>query len=363
MKARLAIVLFGVMFLVAAVNSWATIWSWFFIPHLAFGGGYTSYLTIRDPQGISTRSVWVYFYADDGSPLAANVEGQGQNISNFNFTLLTSQEKAFAITGPSGLKVGSISIAGEGIGTLDASLRFTTTDASGNATDVVGILPAAPNFSWTVAVEKRSSTDYTGFAIANPWNSPATVTLDFYQNGSRVPGTSSVAIPLNAVGHYSNFVHAVYPNAWGNFSGTGTLRISSQSNTFSVIALRGDGTQYSSLQADVGAQMWNWTYADTAGTQNGSWSWRFNDGYSFMGYEQNSFNADKVRLRGVLAVDITYFLAEWLYTNSDTTKGQIVFMGIPSREGSTDVINGTRIQLRSDGTILSNVTFKATRVF
>ena len=39
----------------------------------------------------------------------------------------------------------------------------------------------------------------------------------------------------------------------------------------------------------------------------------------------------------------------------------MLFQGIPGREGNTDVINGTRTQLDKDGTVISKVTFKATR--
>lgn len=362
MKARIGIVIFAIVFLFMAIDSWADIWNWFYIPHLAIGGGYTSYLTIRDSQGIPSRAVWVYLYGDDGSPLTANVEGQGQNISYFSFTLGASQEKAFAITG-STLKTGSIQIAAAGIGTLNASLRFTTTDSSGNATDVVGILPADTNFNWTVAVEKRSATDYTGFAIANPWSGATTITIDFYQNGSRVPGTTSYTFPLNGKAHMANFVHGIFSSAWNNFNGTGTLMISSTPYTVSVTALRGDGTQYSSLQADIGTQWWNWSYTDSSGVaQIGAWSWRFNDGYTFVGFEQNSFSADRVRLRGVLASDVNFFLAESNYVNTtDGSMGGWIWMGIPGKEGTTDVINGRRVDLKSDGTVLSNVPFKATR--
>ena len=36
-------------------------------------------------------------------------------------------------------------------------------------------------------------------------------------------------------------------------------------------------------------------------------------------------------------------------------------MGTPGKEGSNDVVNGNRIKIRSDGTIISNNRFKATR--
>jgi hypothetical protein len=348
MKARVGIAITGAALLFGALNSWAAIYSWFYIPHLAIGGGYTSYLTVWDTQGYPSRNIWVYLYDDNGSALLANVEGQGQNISNFTFTLGAFSEKAVAITGSS-LTTGSIQVKADGMGLLNASLRFTTTDSSGNATDVVGILPADPNFNWTVAVEKRSATDYTGFAIANPWTTQPTVTVDFYQNGNRVPGTTPVILPtLGPLAHTATFVHSLFPSAWSSFSGTGTLRISS-TGSVSVTALRGDGTQYSSLQAEPETQWWNWTYTDGGLIQSGSWSWRFNDCYTYtlVGFEQNSFNAGAVRLRGMLDSNANIFLAEWSYANSDGTTGAVIWTGTLGKQGSTNVISGRRIQLQS----------------
>jgi len=359
MKATIVILTFGALLFFVPVNSQAAIYSWFYIPHVAIGGGYTSYLTIRDPQGIDGRTVQVFLYADDGSPLIASVEGQGQNISSFSFTLGSFQEKSVAITGlPSTTTTGSIQIKASGIGLLNASLRFTTTDSSGNATDVVGILPAQPNFNWTVAVEKRSATDRTGIAIANPSTNPATVTLDLYQNGVRVNGTTSVTLPpLGSLAHTAGFVDQFVPGAWTSSNGIWTLRISSTA-VVSVTALRADGNQYSSLPADAEAQWWNWSYTDSTGlTQMGAWSWRFTDGYSVIGFDLSG-----VPLRGRLDRDTNIFSAEWSYTNSDGTNGVTVFTGTLGKSGTTDVINGKWFQVRSDGTVIgAPLTFRATR--
>jgi hypothetical protein len=113
---------------------------------------------------------------------------------------------------------------------------------------------------------------------------------------------------------------------------------------------------------DPGVQYWNVSYVNSSGTMNGSWAWRFLDGYSFMGFEQNAFNDYGIRLRGTMAWDINSFVAEWNYVNTDGAKGTILYQGVPGKEGNADVINGTRIQIDKDGNIISNVTFKATRL-
>jgi len=71
-------------------------------------------------------------------------------------------------------------------------------------------------------------------------------------------------------------------------------------------------------------------------------------------------------MRGVLAPELTpaMFVADWICKTSDgSAQGMIVFQGVPGKEGSTDVINGTRTDLNKDGTVKSKVTFKATRVY
>jgi hypothetical protein len=129
------------------------------------------------------------------------------------------------------------------------------------------------------------------------------------------------------------------------------------------MAIRADGLQYSSLPTEVGAQQWTCSYTDpTIGAQTVTWNWRTYDGFTFLGYEQNSFNADKVGLRGVFASDIGDFLAEWNYKNtSDDTRGQVVFLG--KIQTGSNTVTGHRIQMKQDGTIVTNVTFTATRVY
>jgi len=351
-----------------SANAWADIWTWWYLPQVAVGGGYTSTLIIRDSEGLPSRDVYVRLYKDDGSWLYANVGGVGNQISQFNFTLGPNQEKSYALTSTGSLTAGSVQVISSGIGDLNVSLRFTVTDSQGNATDVVGILPVEPNWSWTTAVQKSSSNEDMGVAVANPWGSTMTVNFDFYQNGTRVPGTTTQTFTLQPLGHMAKMLYEsdLFGSAWSTFSGTGTLRISSSVSTFVAMAIRADGTQYSSLPTEAGAQQWTCTYTDTSVsppvTYNITWNWRFYDGWTFTGFEQNSFNADKVGLRGVFASDIGDFLAEWNYKNtSDDTRGQVVFLG--KIQTGSNTVTGHRIQMKQDGTIVTNVTFTATRVY
>jgi hypothetical protein len=365
MNLRLRILIFAVVFLFLAGSAWAdgNVWTWYRIPHVAAGGTnptYTSYLTIREPNGQS-RGIYVYFYDDNGNPLSLIVDGVAK--STWNFQLGANQESSFVLTGGSNLLVGQVQIASSGVGGINASLRYATSDNSGNLIDAVAVLPAVPNYNWSLTVEKRKSTDDTGVAIANPFNTASSinVTFDLFQNGVRVPDTSTVTRSIPPLGHMATFVSQLFPGIV--FSGVGTLKISCATTSVSAVALRADANyaQYSSLPADAGMQYWTVTVAGASGTE--TWCWRFIDGFTFLGAGTNPDNLDKFYgLRGVVASDLTpkYFLCEWNYVSTDGTQGVMVYQGVPSASGTT--ITGTRWQLRSDGNIVATTTFTATRI-
>ena len=356
---KIAFFAFIVFFGFLTTNASADMYRWYFIPHLAFGAGYTSTLTIRDPHGEETRWIDVYFYDDQGNPLSVNVQGFGQ-VAQFSFQLPALAERSFALTGGSNLGQGQVQIASEGIGELSTSVRFAYGDSSGNLVDVVGILDTVPNFEWSLTVEKRKASEDTGLAISNAWTSPVSGFFELYQGSTRVPGTAAVPWSLNGLGHKAIFVSQIFPGV--TLNGLATLRVYSTVDNFCAVALRADGSQYSSLPMDAGVQYWSVVYTDAGGQGNASWAWRFHDGYSFIGYEENSYNDSPVRIRGVMGSDVNHFIAEWEYYNSDGTKGIILYQGIPAREGNVDVINGTWVQIDKDGQVIKKYPFKASRV-
>jgi hypothetical protein len=367
MNSRLRILIFAVVFSFLAGSAWAdgNVWIWHRIPHVAAGGtnpSYTSFLTIREPNG-QARQIYIYFYDDNGQPLTLLVGGV--SYSTFNFQIGANEERSWVLTGGSNLLVGQIQIASQGVGGINASLRYATSDNSGNLIDAVAVLPAVPNYNWSLTVEKRRSSDDTGVAIANPFNttSPINVTFDLFQNGARVAGTSTVTRSIQPLGHMATFISQLFPGVV--FSGIGTLKISCATTSVSAVALRADASysQYSSLPADSGMQYWSVTLAGVSGTE--TWSWRFIDGFTFLGAGTNPDNVDKFfGLRGVVASDLTpqYFLCEWNYTSTDGTQGVMIYQGVPSTSGGTSTITGKRVQMKSDGTIVGTTTFTATRI-
>jgi hypothetical protein len=358
-KLKVHILIFAVLFLLYALNaSAAESWTWYYLPHVAAGGGWTSYLTIREPIGVS-RVIYVYFYDDNGQPLTLNVDGVA--YSQYNFTINANQERVFALTGGSLTSAGQVQIAAQTVGHLNASLRFAYS-ASGNLTDVVGVIPVEANNYWSLAVEKRQSSDDTGVAIANPWTSASSISLafDLYQSGSRVPGTSTVNKTIPPLGHMAIFVSQLFPGI--NYTGVATLKVSSPATTVAAVALRADMlSQYSSMPTDAGVQYWSITINGLSSSTE-LWGLRFIDGYTFTGYASNSDTA-RFRLRGVLASDLSpqYFLAEWNWRNTtDGTEGVMIYQGNPNPAGT--IITGTRTEIKSDGTLLSTHSFTANRI-
>jgi hypothetical protein len=357
-KIKIRSLFFAVVLMVFAWNGLAAeSWTWYNIPHVAAGGGWTSYLTIQEPIGVA-RSIYVYFYDDNGAALTLNVDGVAQP-GGFNFTLAANQERVFALTGGSSTLTGQVQVAAQTVGNLNVSLRFAST-SSGTVSDVVGIMPVEANSYWTLTVEKRQSNDDTGVAIANPYitTRDITVTFGLFQNGLRVPGTTNVSRNIKSLGHSSFFVSQLFPGI--SYVGVATLKISSLSDTFVAVALRADQlSQYSSMPTDAGVQYWNVLISGVSGSE--VWGFRFIDGYTFIGYGSNPDNA-RIRLRGVYAWDLNpqYFLAEWNWINSTLgTQGSMIYQGTVSSSGNT--ITGIRIELKSDGTILSSHPFTASR--
>jgi hypothetical protein len=315
-------------------------------------------LTIREPIGAS-RVIYVYFYDDNGAALTLNVDGVSQP-GQFNFTINPNQERVFVLTGGASTLQGHVQVAAQTVGNLNVSLRFAYS-GSGSLSDVVGVIPVDANNYWSLAVEKRQSSDDTGVAVANPWNSTSSlsVAFDLYQNGTRVAGTSTVTKTIKPHGHLAVFVSELFPGA--NYSGVATLKLSSPATAIVAVALRADmQSQYSSMPTDAGVQYWSVTVTGVAGTE--MWGWRFIDGYTFIGYASNADN-DRIRLRGVLAWDLTpqYLLAEWNWWNSTTgAEGAMIYQGTPN--ASLTTITGTRTDLSPSGTINSTHAFTATRI-
>jgi hypothetical protein len=358
-KSQLRIGIIASVLLLISTNLFAESWNLTILPHVAAGGGWTSYLTINDPHGISSKTVWIYFYDDAGQLLPMKVDGVYQ--SNFAFTLGANRERTFVITADSNIRAGQLQILSQGIEDLHASLRFAYSDAYGSIIDAVGVLPTMANLAWSFAMDKQTSTDDMGVAIANPWSGGnLAVSFDLYQNGMPVPGTSSVTKTVAPLGHMAIFVSQLFPTAV--YNGTATVKVSSTQNTFTAMALRADKLQYSSLAMDPDVQSWSVAIEGKSGIE--TWAYRFLDGGNFFGAGTNPENPNnQFSITGLSTRDISpnYFRLIWTWSDSNNNLGVFLYQGTISREGGVQVINGTRREINRDGLVISSRTFKATR--
>jgi hypothetical protein len=351
----------------ASLYAQADYYTWASFPQIAFGGGYTTYLTISDPLANGPnepRNVYVYLYDSNGNPLSATVDqGIGQISGEFHFMLSALQEKTFAFTGSSGTVAGRLEIAAEGIKRFNSSLRYAVTNSSGGVTDVVGVLPISPTYNWTITYDKRQASERLAVAIANWWaDAGANIQFSLYQNGIQIGNTVTKDVP--ALGQRSFYVDdaTLFPS----FTGLGTLRISSPDVAVSVMAIRQDGFQFSSLPADTSAQLWRWTFNNGSATETGYWSFRFQEEGDFSGEEYNSWNSYFVRVRGIMDKEYKFFILEWWWYESATEMGTVLFQGNVSTQGSTQVITGKRVIMKSDGSIDTSrgpYSFTATRLY
>lgn len=346
-----------ILFLVVP-NAWGDAgYTWQEIPHLAFGGGWTSYLTLGNPHENVTlqTSLTVRLWDDNGNPLTANVEGFGL-VSSFPVSLAPLEQKTFAITGGAQLSVGWVELKITGICQINASLKFSQAGVGANVSDAVGILASIPNYVWDIPVEKRGSSDDTGVAVVNPWSdAPVTVVFDLYQGLARVPGANPVSKTISAYGHSAVFVSQLFPGV--SFSGVATMKISASTDSFCAVALKADGNQYSALPAASPVELWNWTFDDGTTVWRGQWVWRYIDGYMFVAWESHSWSDGWVYARG--QVDGNYLILEWeLYDSNSHGTGTVLFQGTISG-GNT--VSGKRTVVNSDGTVANSYPFSATR--
>jgi hypothetical protein len=361
------LLLFFLFFLISA-TLYAQVYTWASFPQMAAGGGYTTYITISDPlQGdFTSRTVGISFYTPNGDPLTVTVNQGIGATSSFEFPLPDLGEKTYAVTS-STLVTGRIEIYAEGVAKFNSSVRYTVTDSTGKIMDAVGVLPTSFNYSWTITLDKQDASQNVGVAIANWWSDVDTVVkFDLYTNGSTL--TISTTETVRALGQLAIYA-AGNSGLFPSFTGLGTLRISCSDAPISVMAMRQDGTQFSSLPADAGVQLWSWSYTANSTTYSGDWSWRFTDEPTFVGSEYNSWNDSLIAVRGLYdktRAPFPFFILEWWYANSQTDssdQGTVLFQGTPGTEGGGEVINGTRTAISVAGEVQSSYPFKATRIY
>jgi sugar lactone lactonase YvrE len=187
-------------------------------PQIAAGAGYTTQLLLMNTssRNLSGR---VRFTDSEGRPLV--LRSGGSDVSEVQYSVEPNGSFRASLDRTGGLgrgyavalpDIGSSSPAGSAI------FRF---QQDGSAVTEAGVAAAAATTSARIFVDNAST--YTGVALANPSDSPATVVLDLLDRYGGPIDSASRTLP--ARGHIAIFAHELFPDLASSF--TGLLEISS----------------------------------------------------------------------------------------------------------------------------------------
>ncbi|MBI2820919.1 MAG: hypothetical protein HYX74_01720 [Acidobacteria bacterium] len=329
------------------------------LPQVAVGGPISTYITVVESNNVS-KEVQIDLFDDNGSPFLASFDG-GAAVSNFTFNLGPFTERVFMLTSSGPARAGWARLTTSGPGQFNASERFVISGDSAGIVDAVGVLPTEENVFWSITFDRRNSSQNVGVAVVNPTDRILDVTFDLFVGPNRAPGTGTVRRSLAPRGHLASYITEIFSS---NFIGTATLEVRTGTNRFgdeiSVMVLRQDGSQLSSLPANKPQFIWDWVSPAT-GTPSagGYWFWTHLEKDRFFGTEVNTVGtSNRVFLRG--SWDGNRFAAERLFTNPDGSRGMQVYQGAASGELGRRVIQGTLTVLTEAGAVTLVQSFRAT---
>jgi hypothetical protein len=206
------------------------------LPHVAFGGSSSGvhlntvlYFTTTVPTGVfGTAEI----FNDDGSPLAASVDGAAPATS-FTFTVPGNRVTRVVLTSNETLHGGWIKLTLPSSVDLNVSAIFQTVNGS-TVTAEAGVLESIPNKNGLVYVS-QSATTRVGVAFANSQPTANTITLTLYNNAGFVFASRDITLGPNA--HKAQFIDELFPQlALGaNFDGALGMHSSLE---FAALALR-----------------------------------------------------------------------------------------------------------------------------
>jgi hypothetical protein len=322
------------------------------LAQVATGGGYTSHLNISDPVGSEAQNIRVLFYDDAGKPLPLSVDG-APSASSYIFLLEPHGERTLVLTSGS-LRTGWVKVAGNRDSKVDVSLRFSFAAADGTVSDAVGILPSDVTNFWTLTFDRRTPNDLIGVAVVNPHNTEQEVSFDLYQGGRRASGTGTVKLTLPALGHRALFLHELFNNLP---EGSTILELAATANV-AVVALRGDGPQYSSLPPYPGVEMWDWSITTPGGQTYwaGRWCLRFGSDAQFTGVSTD--NSQRWDVTGKYGSSSQFQLESFVGLGDDI--GIMLFFGTWIRTETGRLINGKYMEIKTDGSVQKVYNFQAT---
>jgi hypothetical protein len=190
------------------------------IPQFVVGGGYSTSLTITNPEQARTAEVTLSLTGIIGTPLTTNLDGTARSTISFSIPPLASRTVLASEPGLSSLQAGTVRI------TADA--RIVAYALIRGAGPPLTVYPAAPARN-VIFDARRTSTSgaSTGIALANMSAQPARVIVRLHKD----TGEEALRVEriLVAGEQLSRFVHQLFPELENtDFAGTISVRSTEQ---------------------------------------------------------------------------------------------------------------------------------------
>lgn len=173
-----------------------------------------------------------------------NVQTNAGSGNTFSFSLTAGQTFRLETDGSGPLAVGWAEVASDV--PISGSAKFTTLDSSGHFLSEVGIGDSVRSNKLMIVVDTTNGKD-SGFAVCNPSaDTPAKLTLDLRKMDGTSVATASKTLGVQY--QAAEFVTQTFPGDTAkNFKGL--LVISSEGPAVSLVTLRTQGLNYTSLPA------------------------------------------------------------------------------------------------------------------
>ncbi len=191
--------------------------------------------------GTSTANVTITFTQDDGTPFNIPLTdvnkvpaGSGNTLS---FSISGGQSRYYISTGTPALKSGYATVASN-VPVQATTIFEEYSMVTGSGIASAAVLSATPLMRQAIAFYEKGGAD-TGFAIANPGSTSASVTLQLLdiQGVAALPPTT-IQIPAHT--HKAEFISQLFANTRGLF---GTMQITSSVPTVTTaLYFNSDGT-------------------------------------------------------------------------------------------------------------------------
>ena len=327
------------------------------LPQIAFGGGYTTFITIKDTVSLK-QSITISLYNDRGEPLPASFNGSAP-VGVFTTALDHDTTRVLTLTGAGAAQAGWASVSTD-TGRINVSARYVLAGPGGGTVDTVAVLPSLSDRRWSVYFNRNVPSVNVGVALSNPGPNPIVVNFDLLGSDTSLPpppGPNHTTITVPPLGHFAGFITDIFQGPNFNISGVGvlTIRGSGRTDFFPVMALLQDQGQLSSLPANQNTH--HVTFVTPAGTVDTAQNaWFFQGlGDSFTGVEVQGGT-----VVGSLSGGPTTsgFALQRAATPGDGVSGGGGVVIYQVTAGAT--FTGTRTILNANGTVVSVTTLSAT---